>query len=99
MYNLHDSAISWLETNGFMEKTGLGWNESNIFFEESRNEKIERIKAENCSHFIDDLEEVLEEIPNDTRKILYDNMGNAKDTSKYKVVNGWNEVAKYIIDK
>lgn len=71
--DLRASATSWMKAHGFFDADGLGLDRGRVFFESTRADKIARIKALDCTHFIDDLEEVLldEGFPPETRKILY----------------------------
>lgn len=58
-YNLHTAARSWLESSGFLAEAGLAME--NVYFELSKEEKLARIGTTGCSHFIDDLPELLAE--------------------------------------
>ena len=58
-YDLHKAAWAWLEKHRFLEISGLNWSSKNIFFEESKSEKLNRIKICKCSHYVDDLPEIL----------------------------------------
>jgi hypothetical protein len=57
--NLRQAAAEWMTARGFFRPDGFGIAAQRLFFEGSRQEKIDRIAALQCSHFIDDLEEVL----------------------------------------
>jgi hypothetical protein len=57
--NLRNAAREWLREQGFFGNETPFIKEENVFFETTREEKIARIKALNCTHFIDDLPEVL----------------------------------------
>lgn len=57
--NLREAAREWLREQGFFGNAIPFIKEENLFFETTREEKIARIKALNCTHFIDDLPEVL----------------------------------------
>ena len=54
--NLRDAARDWLRNNGIVGPDAIP--ESDVYFEETRAEKIARIVSLGCTHFIDDLEEV-----------------------------------------
>jgi hypothetical protein len=71
--NLRDAALAWMASQGFFGRAGLGFSRDQVFFEGTRGEKIERIRALRCTHFIDDLEEVFLEpsFPPDIRKCLF----------------------------
>jgi hypothetical protein len=70
-YNLHESAREWLKQNGFTNKKILGIKKEDIYFEESKQKKIERIHELKCTHYIDDLPEILEMLESSITKIHY----------------------------
>ena len=70
-YDLHNAAKSWLEKNFFFDKNGINILEENVFFEVTKEEKIDRIESIGCTHFIDDLPEILEMINPKIKRILY----------------------------
>jgi hypothetical protein len=57
---LRDAARAWLRQQGFFNREIPFIPEANVFFEATREEKISRIKSLQCTHFIDDLVEVLD---------------------------------------
>jgi hypothetical protein len=59
--NLRAAALAWLEANGFFAADGFGLRREDVFFEATRAEKLQRIAAQGCTVFVDDLEEVLTE--------------------------------------
>lgn len=60
--NLRDAARSWIRAQGLAGAASAPIPFENIFFESTRAAKIERIAALRCDCFIDDLEEVFEEV-------------------------------------
>ena len=72
-YNLRAAAWKWLEKYGFFEESGLGWNHEDVFFESTKGEKIEKIKQLRCTHYVDDLEEILISLEADVEKLWYTN--------------------------
>jgi hypothetical protein len=56
---LRDVAVDWMRRHRLFGPEGLGVREDRVFFESTRADKIGRIASIGCSHFIDDLEEVL----------------------------------------
>src|SRR5215831_21292178 len=56
---LRKAALSWMERRGFFTANGYAIPLENVFFEDSRADKLRRIANLACTHFIDDLEEVL----------------------------------------
>jgi hypothetical protein len=57
--DLHAASLDWMTAQGFFEDEGFGLDLGQVFFEASRADKLARIAALGCTHFIDDLEEVL----------------------------------------
>jgi len=90
-YNLHDAAEEWLNKNGFFDKSKLGFKRENIFFEITKFDKINRIKTIRCTHFIDDLPEILSMIDGECIKILYD-PNNINKQNKFKVLKNWDNL-------
>lgn len=88
-FNLHDSAISWLNENIF---TKLKGNKIKVIFGETIEEKIKIIKQQNLNYFIDDLEKILinEEFPTSTKKILYTNGINNDSYNDISILTNWN---------
>ncbi len=57
--NLRHAALGWIEERGLFKDGRYGLNVARVFFEATRAEKLQRIARLGCTHFIDDLEEVL----------------------------------------
>ena len=94
--NLRDAALRWMADKKFFETSGFGLSKDQIFFESTRQEKINRIKTLGCTHFIDDLEETFREadFPKDIEKILYadypvDSINNIKAFDTWKGINDY----------
>ena len=92
-YNLHKSALNWLEKNKFFDEDGLFINRKNIFFEPTKEEKVKRIQSIGCTHFIDDLQSILDLIKKDIVKVHY-NPGKETFPSNYLNFSNW-EKLKY----
>lgn len=59
--SLREQSLRWMDANGFFAADGLGFHRDDVFFESTREAKVRRITALNCTHFIDDLIEVFDE--------------------------------------
>ena len=72
--NLRDAAAAWMTSQGFFGPDGLGFSRDQVFFEGTRDAKLERIRSLGCTHFIDDLEEVFLEplFPPGVEKFLFE---------------------------
>jgi len=90
-YDLHQAAWGWLEQRGFFAPDGLGWSRNQVFFENSKQAKVARIEAKGCSHYVDDLPEILEMIHPDIQTILYDPATQHK-TKAQQVIKSWAEL-------
>jgi hypothetical protein len=56
--NLREAAMAWMAGKGFFAADGFGLVRGDVHFEATREDKVARIAALGCTHFIDDLEEV-----------------------------------------
>ena len=95
-YNLHKSALNWLEKNKFFDEEGLFINRKNIFFEQTKEEKVKKIESIGCTHFIDDLPEILDMINPKIKKILYNPKLNYLKNNDYINMKKWSELSKLI---
>ncbi len=57
-HDLHAAALGWLEHHGFFTPA-VGLSRGDVFLEETKSGKLERIARQRCTHFIDDLPEIL----------------------------------------
>ena len=71
-YDLHGHALTWIKNHINLKKEIIPLK--NIYFLETKEEKIRKIKSLECDIFIDDLPEILTGIgfDNNCRKILFD---------------------------
>ena len=71
--NLREAAMGWMMKQDFFKEEDLGLSVKDIFFEHTREAKIERIKRLRCTHFIDDLEETFlaPTFPLNVARLLY----------------------------
>ena len=95
-YDLHATATDWLI------KRGIGvagvFEAVTIDFELTREDKLQKIGKRNCSTFIDDLLEFLNEptFPIQTRKILFDPNDINEDDTGYLRVNSWSQISRLL---
>ena len=78
--NLRDAARNWLRSQGFFDAQLPYIHESNLYFESTREAKIKRIRQLACTHFIDDLTEVLHDpsFPSEVKSFLFQPDGNGQ---------------------
>ena len=92
-YDLHKSCIGWLEKNNFFASDGLNLKINDIFFEPTKEDKIERIKNTGCNYYVDDLPEILQNIGDDVKKILYtNNKKGANNNDSFSILKDWKEI-------
>lgn len=96
--NLRAVAMAWLDQHGFFNEERLGLSKSGVFFESTRAEKIDRIKALRATHYIDDLEEVFcdRAFPRDVEKILlaeHSQPGNMAEASPF---SSWKQIREHL---
>jgi len=94
--DLHAAALEWLEAAGFFAADGFGFARDRVFFEPTRDAKLRRIASEECSLFVDDLEEVLAEplFPRSVERWLYAPDGRARTLDDASVFSDWNVIAQ-----
>ena len=95
--DLRDSALTWMKAKKFFDADGCGLSPDDVFFESTRLEKIERIRSLGCTHFIDDLAEVLTEssFPRDVAKLLFAPHGANTESQGIKTFRTWHELDEF----
>jgi hypothetical protein len=94
--NLRLAALDWMTRQGFFGDFAL--SRESVFFESTRAEKLGRIAALACTHFIDDLEEVLTdpEFPAGVERILLANGAGRPTGAPYAICPTWAAVEEQI---
>lgn len=90
-YDLHAAALGWLEQNGFFDPARIGISRNEVYFELTLAEKLARITRARCTHFIDDLPELLaeNEFPHRVRPMLFDPADAHSHVVQFRRVNSW----------
>jgi hypothetical protein len=98
--NLRTVAFEWLECHGLCDQRILGLGKNDIFFEDTRQQKIERIKTLKITHFIDDLEETFNEplFPSNVVKILFAPHNHVPRMDHAYSFASWNDITKHFFD-
>lgn len=93
--NLRDAARAWINRHGLTDPARGGVAPEAIFFEDTRADKIARIAALGCTHFIDDLEEVFAEpdFPADIRRYLILHGAGTLPQGPFRPCRHWSEIA------
>src|SRR5262245_32172665 len=73
-HDLHQAARDWLDLHGLFDAARIGLPRDSVYLEPTLASKLERIARAGCTHFIDDLPELLAEpaFPNGVVKVLFD---------------------------
>ena len=97
--SLHDVARSWLTGRGFFDSERYALAAADVHFETTRASKIARISETGCSHFVDDLEEVLRDpsFPGDVEAVLYAASCDELPTGPFTVCRDWQEIADAVL--
>ena len=90
-HDLHAAARDWLANHGFHDPAGIGLPTDRVFFEETKEAKLARIADVGCTHFIDDLPELLAHplFPRDVRRILFDPHGEHALIAEIDALSSW----------
>ena len=72
---LRGEAINWMKRLGFFNNQYMPLRVDDVYFAETRHEKVKKIKELGCDFFVDDLIEVFKEkdFPESVEKILFHN--------------------------
>ena len=87
-YNLRQGAKNWLQKHNLYNELG-DTPIKRIYFENTKKEKVERIMKQSCTHFIDDLPEILEELGGNIKKVLYNPMDKECHLSGIISISKW----------
>jgi len=90
--DLHAAALNWIKMNHFFDRNGLNLKEDQVFFELTKEKKIDRIMEAGCTHYVDDLPEILEMIPDTVIKILFAPNGVEIKKENWIIINSWKEL-------
>ena len=63
-----------------------------MFFELTKEDKVRRIVSLGCTHYIDDLPEILDMIPNNITKILFAPGTSSEIKSEWLILKSWYEL-------
>jgi hypothetical protein len=96
--NLREAALDWMSAHGFFSHDGYAIPRDNVYFESSRAAKLRRIARLGCTHFVDDLEEVLNdpEFPPSVERILFSD--TAASGLPFAVCPTWQRVEKVVFN-
>jgi hypothetical protein len=98
-YDLHQAAQEWVKHYGFYERTGL--SRECVYFELTKEEKLERIRQEGCDLFIDDLSEFLADpgFPAQVKRILFDPNDRYLTEHRFERATSWQQIKQLIMNE
>lgn len=96
-YDLRRFAQVWLEQQGFFDPDKIGLAREHVFFELTLEEKLARIAQQQCSHFLDDLPELLAEpgFPDGVHRLLFD-PDDTYASEPFERIRSWPELTTWI---
>jgi hypothetical protein len=100
--NLHDAAEKWLEKQGFFDPERVGLSREHVYFELTKDAKLQRIAACGCDHFVDDLPEFLAEetFPKQVVRWLIHSGGTASgDEDQPRPVGSWDDARVQLLEQ
>lgn len=94
-HDLHAAARLFLNRHGLFDTTTTGLSDENVFLELTKEAKLARIAAAGCTHFVDDLPELLAEaaFPAGVSRILFDPDDRCADDPRWRRIRAWSELA------
>ncbi len=97
-HDLHEAARTWLGRQGFHDPEGIALPSDRVYLEDSLEKKLARIAAAGCTHFIDDLPEVLRHplFPTGVRRILFDPHGMHEPPAGSRVASSWADIESLV---
>ena len=92
-YDLHEAARGWLAAHGVHDPAGIALPEEQVYFELTKQEKLARIAALGCTHFIDDLPEFLAEpaFPDGVVRLLFDPNDHHPAETRFVRFGSWDD--------
>lgn len=96
-HDLHEAARAWLAACELSQRGVL----PPVFMELTKEDKLARIAEQGCTHFIDDLPELLCEpsFPANVTRILFDPYGRKGGDDKLQGAHSWREIAEMLFPR
>ena len=95
-YRLREAALNCLSHNGFFEKEEIGISEEDVYFESTKELKIKRIEDTGCTHYVDDLIEILMAIKGRTKRIWYSETDSTRIEGNITRMGNWSKLHEII---
>jgi hypothetical protein len=99
--DLREAALAWMEKNGFFDPERLAFSRQQIFFADTRAEKIAMISALGCGLFVDDLEEVFGDpgFPSNVTRVLFSVDREAPHDQAIVVRSTWPDIGRFVLEE
>jgi hypothetical protein len=91
-WDLHAAARAWLNQYEMHTQIGPNISHEQTFFELTKQAKCDRIVAVGCTHYVDDLPEILEMLPDTITKIHFSPKGHSSSNGNWLVMRSWDEL-------
>jgi hypothetical protein len=91
-WDLHAAARTWLNQHEMHTYPGPNISNAQTFFELTKQAKCDRIVAVGCTHYVDDLPEILEMLPDTIIKILFSPGEHLNSNGDWLVMRSWVEL-------
>ena len=95
-WDLHAAARSWLEKEGMHSQLGPNIERSNTFFELTKEAKRDRIVSLRCTHYVDDLPEILAILPASITKIYFSPEVDPGEKEDWLVMRSWDQLTSLL---
>jgi hypothetical protein len=97
--NLRAAALEWMDRAGLLNPERVGLCRGAVYFEDTREQKIARIKALRITHFIDDLEETFLEasFPAEVGRILIARQPSRHPSPGWMTCGSWPEIRRHLL--
>ena len=98
--HLRKKALKWMEIRRFFDPEYFGLDREDVFFADTREEKVEKIAQLECDWFIDDLSEVFKEkkFPSVTKKILFGKFKGKKLANDISRIDNWSDILNFLLN-
>jgi hypothetical protein len=96
-YDLHSVAFDWISKHELYDMNDAHLSDT-VFLELTKEEKIQRIITQKCTHFIDDLPEFLSEstFPPEVHRILFDPHHLHDDADADTHISSWSDLSDWL---
>ena len=97
--SLREEALKWMESKRFFDPDFFGMEREDVFFADTREEKVARIAELECDCFIDDLPEVFAEktFPESVEKVLYGKYRPDETMKSVIPLSSWEEISRHLL--